>query len=158
LELKRSLVVLDIESYPGSWSRSSVAIGWVAHGNLRVIHCTRYVTRAAVRALCDALHFALALHVFTSPLYAAFAFAGCVCDLHVDVGFCVCVCMSILHAAFASTCCNCISHLRVAFAPGAALLRSVWRAIAPRVMRWGVIFPVMYLLHCMTKQPRANST
>ncbi len=56
------------------------------------------------------------LPFFMSPLYAAFAVAGCICDLHFDVDFCVCVRMRILHFAFASMCCTCISHLRVAVA------------------------------------------
>jgi hypothetical protein len=54
--------------------------------------------------------------LFTSPLSAAFAVADCICNLHVDVDFCVCVRMCISHFAFASTCCPRLTHLRVAFA------------------------------------------
>ncbi len=100
----------------GSWSRSSVAVG-LPRDKSFAIHCTKYVARTAVRALCYALGtlhpcFIFACRLRLSHLQVTFAF--CVCVLHlyfcirsshsrVTPAFCVCafvLALSVSHFTF----------------------------------------------------------
>lgn len=98
------VVVLDLGSCLGSWSRFSVAVG-LPRDKSFVIHCAKYVACTAVRALCYAFGlFASTLH----PLRFLFDFRTC--RLHTHSAFVCFICLS----AFAR--CICVSCLRFAFA------------------------------------------